>query len=104
MTTLRLGRPPQLPRRERRVRLARRLGWYALGWVMFGACSYYLVLGDVAVWLALLMPVAAITNPFTRRVRRPVTGLPAPAYAHHSPRAAHARGGLTPALPPRHPA
>jgi len=62
---LRIGRPPRLPRRERRVRLARRIGWYALGWVLFGGCSYYLVLGDVAVWLALLIPVACVTNPFT---------------------------------------
>jgi len=95
----RAGRPPRPPRRERQARLLRRIGWYALGWVLFGGCSYYLVLGDVAVWLALLIPVACVTNPFTprRRVRRPRTA-GAPAYAHYSPRFT-ARGGLSPVPP-----
>lgn len=93
---LRIGRPPRLPRRARQARLLRRVGWYSLGWVLFAGTSYFLVLGDVAIWLALLIPVAYVTNPFTRRVRRPVTGLPAPAHAHHSPRAGNAGGRLTP--------
>lgn len=95
---LRIGHAPRLPRRVRRARLLRRIGWYSLGWVLFAGTSYYLVLGDVAIWLALLIPVSSVCNPFTpvRRVRRPRTAV-APVYAHHSPSSALVRalrGGL----------
>ncbi|WP_427422712.1 hypothetical protein [Lysinibacillus fusiformis] len=85
--TLRIGHAPRLPRRERVGRLLNRLGVYFLAWAAVGVGAFWLALGDgpagfgfigLAALSMLLLPTPV------RRVRRPVTALPAPTHAHQN--------------------
>ena len=68
----RAGHAPRLPFAVRRARLLSRIAWYAVAWVLFAGASFWLVLGDTVLWLALLLPIASVCNPFrpTRVPRR----------------------------------
>lgn len=67
MTSIRIGHAPQLPRRERTVRLLTQLGRYALAWGVVGWACYWI--GDVHLFVPGLVIAALVANP--RRPKRP---------------------------------
>lgn len=98
---LRIGRPPQLPRRERQARLLTRLGVYLLAWAAVGVGCWWIALGDsagfgfigLAALSTLLIPTRVPRRVRVRsRARRRVFPL----------RAAHARGRLGRLTSPGH--
>lgn len=68
MKTLRIGRPPRLPRRQRIARVLKQLGRYALSWIAVGAACFWIA--DVRLFVPGLAIAAMVANPWRPKKSR----------------------------------